>query len=74
LWPLKTSRIINFFQEWSDTILVEANSTAQLGKLIKMETGIEIKNKLLKWNGRPFNLEEILQYIKEHNFLTINFN
>jgi 2-oxoglutarate ferredoxin oxidoreductase subunit alpha len=44
-----------------DIILVENNSTAQLGDLIRKETGIEIseKNKILKYDGRPFWGDEL---------------
>ena len=40
-------------------ILVENNKTAQLGDLIKKETGIEIKDKILKYDGRPFCCDEL---------------
>ena len=40
-------------------ILVENNKTAQLGDLIKKETGIEIKDKILKYDGRPFTCDEL---------------
>jgi len=30
------------------------NKTGQLGKLIRQETGIEIKDKILKYDSRPF--------------------
>jgi len=42
-------------------ILVEQNKTGQLGKLIRQETGIEIKNKILKYDSRPFWSDEILK-------------
>ena len=35
-------------------ISVENNSTGQLAKLIKMETGIEVGQQILKDDGRPF--------------------
>lgn len=39
---------------------VEQNATGQLASLIREHTGIEIKEKLLKYDGRPFFPEEIL--------------
>ncbi len=40
-------------------ILIENNSSAQLGELIKKEIGIEIKTKILRYDGRPFLADEL---------------
>jgi 2-oxoglutarate ferredoxin oxidoreductase subunit alpha len=40
-------------------ILVEGNVTGQLGRLIREKTGISIKNRMLKYDGRPFNSDEL---------------
>ncbi len=47
-------------------ILVENNSTAQLGNLIAEKTGIfiEDKNKILRFDGRPFLCDELREDIK----------
>lgn len=45
-------------------IIVENNATSQFGKLLKLHTGIEIKNKILKYNGSPFSVEEIVKELK----------
>ena len=44
-------------------ILVENNSQAQFGKLLRQETGINIKNKILKFDGRPILAEDIIKNI-----------
>ena len=44
---------------------VECNYSAQMGSLIREKTGIEIKNNLLKYDGRPFYPEEIIAQIKK---------
>ena len=46
-------------------IIVENNATSQFGKLIRLYTGIEIKNKLLKYNGSPFSVEEIVEQLRK---------
>lgn len=48
-------------------ILVEQNSTGQLGRLLREKTGISIpqKNRILKYDGRPFYLEELKSEIKK---------
>ncbi|MGQ9665260.1 MAG: 2-oxoacid:acceptor oxidoreductase subunit alpha [bacterium] len=45
-------------------IIVENNATAQFAKLIKLNTGIEIENKVLKYNGLPFFVEEIKERVE----------
>jgi hypothetical protein len=35
----------------------------QLATLIKQETGIEIGNKLNKFDGRPFYIEETIEFL-----------
>lgn len=48
-------------------ILVENNSQGLLGDLIKLQTGIEIKdkNKILRYDGRPFLSDELNKEIKK---------
>ena len=42
---------------------VEQNATAQLAQLIRTHAGIEIKEKILKYDGRPFFPEEIAERV-----------
>lgn len=44
--------------------LVENNATSPLSNLIRKETGILIKRKILKADGRPFTPSEIIKEIK----------
>jgi len=44
---------------------VENNATGQLAQLIRRETGINITEKILKYNGRPFTPSEIVRRFKE---------
>ncbi len=46
------------------TVIVEGNATAQLAGLIRMETGLEMDEKILKYNGLPFSVEEVTEGIK----------
>ena len=43
---------------------VECNYTAQMAGLIKEKTGVEVSDNLLKFNGRPFFSEDIIDKIK----------
>lgn len=61
-FPKKIAKEINN----KNIILVENNSTAQLGSLIREKTGIliEDKNKILKFDGRPFLCDELAKEIQ----------
>lgn len=61
LYPLDKERILTFFKENKNYFLVENNSWGQLGRLLTMETGVEIKNKILRYDGRPITAEEIVK-------------
>jgi 2-oxoglutarate ferredoxin oxidoreductase subunit alpha len=61
-FPKEIKKILNN----KKIILVENNSRAQLGELIKEKIGIDIenKNKILKFDGRPFFSDELKEEIK----------
>jgi 2-oxoglutarate ferredoxin oxidoreductase subunit alpha len=46
-------------------IIIENNATSQFGTLLKLSTGMEMDRKILKYNGMPFMLEEIVEAIKK---------
>ena len=46
-------------------ILVENNVTGQLGRLIREKTGIKIEKRILKYDGRPFESDELNKRIKK---------
>jgi 2-oxoglutarate ferredoxin oxidoreductase subunit alpha len=50
--------------ENKNIILIENNSTGQLGNLIREKTGIEIKNKILRYDGRAFLADELKEEIR----------
>ncbi|MCK5149303.1 2-oxoacid:acceptor oxidoreductase family protein [Candidatus Pacearchaeota archaeon] len=50
--------------ENKNLILVENNSTGQLGSLITEKTGIFIENKILRYDGRPFLADELKKEIE----------
>ncbi|MFH1610839.1 MAG: 2-oxoacid:acceptor oxidoreductase subunit alpha [Patescibacteria group bacterium] len=52
-----------FLKKFRKLILVEQNKTGQLGKLIRQETGIQIKDKILKYDSRPFWSDEVLSLL-----------
>ncbi|OGK20664.1 hypothetical protein A3C23_05725 [Candidatus Roizmanbacteria bacterium RIFCSPHIGHO2_02_FULL_37_13b] len=63
VFPLDSERIKTLFSNNKRYILVENNSHGQFGKLLRQETGINIKEKILKFDGRPIWPEEIIEYV-----------
>lgn len=45
------------------TVVIENNATSQFSSLVMLETGRKINQKILKYNGLPFSLEEIIEKI-----------
>lgn len=45
-------------------IIIESNATGQFAALIKLLTGIEFDEKILKFNGMPFMPEEVFDALK----------
>ena len=64
LWPMDGERIKTMIEN-KTLIMVEQNSTAQLGKLIAQETGIKPVLSILKYDGRPFYPDFIMDKAKE---------
>lgn len=66
VWPIKKEEAINFFEQNKNVHLIENNYNGQFGTLIEAKTHRNFKDKLLKWNGRPFFLEDVKNYIEKH--------
>lgn len=54
-----------YLEKAKQIIIIENNATGQFGKLIKLETGVDIENKILKYNGLPFSVEELVSKLKD---------
>lgn len=60
LFPLKTEKLMELAGKAKKTVFVEGTHGAQLAKLIKMECGLEFDHTILKYDGRPFFVDELL--------------
>ena len=63
IYPLDREKTLSLFKQNKKYILVENNSWGQFGKLLTMETGVEIKEKILRYDGRPITPEQIIDHI-----------
>lgn len=60
VYPLPRKRLEAFWQQADAVYSVEQNATAQLAKLIRMETGLGCTDSLLKYSGRQLSVDEIV--------------
>lgn len=66
VWPLRDKAIDKFFTQNKNVCLIEGNYRGQLGELIEHATCKKFKDKLLKYDGRPFFVDEIMTYIEKN--------
>ncbi len=55
----------DYLQRADKTIIVESNATSQFGNQIKLHIGIDIDEKILKYNGLSFAVEEVMEGLDE---------
>ncbi len=65
LWPFPIEKIKPLISGRTGSMwMVEQNSTAQLGQIILSQTGVAWTHTLLKYDGRPFYPQEIVDAVK----------
>ncbi|MBP7842678.1 hypothetical protein KA017_01605, partial [Candidatus Woesebacteria bacterium] len=63
VYPIKTQVLKEFAKSAKKLVLVENNATGQLGQILTAKTEIPFWQKLLKCDGRPFFVEDIVAFI-----------
>ncbi len=63
--PFKSEEVGSALKGAKRLLAVEANYTGQMARMIRAETGIEIKDKFLKYDGEPIYAYEIVKKAKE---------
>lgn len=63
-FPLHAS-LKSYFDQATTIIDVENNATAQFASILKLELDVSVTHKLLKYNGVPFSIEDVVSYMKE---------
>jgi 2-oxoglutarate ferredoxin oxidoreductase subunit alpha len=65
VYPVRTETFQSLVERFGDKlVLIENNYLGQLGDLLTQHTGFLFKEKLLKYDGRPFFVEDILEYVQ----------
>lgn len=56
---------LSYLEKAQKTICIENNATGQFAGLIRRELGFNVQNKILKYNGLPFFVDELVNKIKD---------
>lgn len=65
VYPVRTETFQKLVAHYGDKlVLIENNYLGQLGALLTQHTGFMFTKKLLKYDGRPFFVEDVLEYIQ----------
>jgi 2-oxoglutarate ferredoxin oxidoreductase subunit alpha len=64
VYPLNAGKVKELLQNEKRLIDIEGNGTGQLAKLILEVSGIDIREKLLKYDGRQWEPENIIENLK----------
>jgi len=63
LYPLNSEKLKPLFTNNKRYMLVENNFDGQFGRLLRLETGIDIKDRLLRYDGRQITPEQVVEKI-----------
>lgn len=63
VWPFSSAKVYSILSKSRKILLIENNSTAQLGGIIRQQTGLVIERKMLRYDGRPMYPADIKERI-----------
>lgn len=64
-WPFPAEEVTGFLDGAEKTVLVEGNGSGEMKKLISQETGRVVDHEVLKYDGRPFTPDYIVEKVEE---------
>ncbi|MBN1508172.1 MAG: 2-oxoacid:acceptor oxidoreductase subunit alpha [Sedimentisphaerales bacterium] len=64
VYPLHESTV-DYLEAADRTIIVEGNATGQFANVISLYAGIDIDEGILKYNGLPFSVEELVSHLND---------
>jgi 2-oxoglutarate ferredoxin oxidoreductase subunit alpha len=64
IWPFPKDQVASVIDQSPRTVVVEGNREGQLAKLITQETGKALNYHLRRYDGRPFYVEDLIEYVK----------
>lgn len=64
VWPFPSNDMLRLLSDARMIISIENNAQGQLAKLLRRETGIKVSKSILKYDGRPFCLDCVIDIVK----------
>ena len=61
VWPIVPEQFVQRLEEAREVVCVESNATGQFARLIRRETGFEIKRRVLRYDGLALTPEFVLR-------------
>lgn len=65
VYPLRTQTFTDLTQAGARMILIENNAFGQLGALLTQHTGYQFTERFLKYDGRPFFVEDVMTFLEQ---------
>lgn len=65
VWPFPAVEVIRLIKGAQKILTVENNAQGQLARLLRRETGIKVHGSILKYDGRPFSLDELMERLNQ---------
>jgi 2-oxoglutarate ferredoxin oxidoreductase subunit alpha len=65
VWPFPGEEISSLLKGAKKIITVENNAGGQLAGLLRRETGIKVNSSILKFDGRPFDLDYLIEELNK---------
>ncbi|GAN33263.1 MAG: 2-oxoacid:acceptor oxidoreductase subunit alpha [Candidatus Brocadia sp. AMX2] len=65
VWPFPASAMIGLLKDAKKILTVENNAGGQLARLLRRETGLQVSGSVLKYDGRPFHLDYLIDCVKK---------
>ncbi len=59
IWPFDSNLFVPILKQYKRLVGVELNFTGQLCEIIQMQTGVQVNQRIVKYTGRPFMIEEL---------------
>ena len=66
LRPFPVDDVCDILADAKKLVVLEDNYMGQLGLLIAEQTGIQVKRTALKYDGRPFSEDEVVEAVSTH--------
>jgi 2-oxoglutarate ferredoxin oxidoreductase subunit alpha len=65
LWPFPAETVADTLDRAQKSYVIENNASGQLSELIRAETGREVNDRILKYDGRPFTPAFIIEEVRK---------